>query len=432
MIVLLLVADSLRADAPSFAGGEAQTKTLDALAASGTRFEAATASGSWTIPSLMALATGRFPHRLGVCRWRHPFPPRCPTLFSAFQAAGFETRALFPNPRWAFASCPSRGWVGNSQEPDQVVTALGGARGQDRFVFVHHWWTHLPYLTRRVSRPGFLKASNAALEALAREPSGMARKLRGLYLRAVEHFSEELLPLYLEAAHSSGEKVLVCLTGDHGESFGECVPAGRRVEHVFDLHGRWLTDATLQVPLVFQGDTITDPLPRGPIRYGFARGVDVAPTLCALAGIPWPGPLPVEPGPQMVGDPGPLDGLSLEASLREGSPAPSPDALTLSTHNTLYPDQYPSDPALIWRRSSLKTTEARFVWDGVDGLREMALLKGSPPPSEETIRRVWERLARVHSEGRGGGLPLLPEGFSGSSPEGTSLEHSLRTLGYLD
>ena len=132
----MLVVDSLRADAPGFGGGEALTPGLDALAASGTVYDEAICSAGWTVPSLNAIATGTFPHRVGVARWRHPFPARRPTVFSAFANAGFEVFSFFHNPRWAFANTQVRGTAGDSQDADAVCAALRAPSGVDRLVFV--------------------------------------------------------------------------------------------------------------------------------------------------------------------------------------------------------------------------------------------------------------------------------------------------------
>jgi arylsulfatase A-like enzyme len=68
MKVVLIVADSMRGDAPGFAGGPTETPLMDRLAGEGTRFDSAFASGAWTIPSLMSMLTGAYPHRISIAR----------------------------------------------------------------------------------------------------------------------------------------------------------------------------------------------------------------------------------------------------------------------------------------------------------------------------------------------------------------------------
>jgi hypothetical protein len=430
--VLLLIVDSLRADGPGFGGGR-DTPNLDGLAAEGTRFDQAHASGSWTIPSLVSMLTGSFPHRVGVCRWRHRFEAGRPTLLSAFVAAGFDVRCLLPNPRWGLRTLPGRGRMGQSQDPAAVQEALQGPG--DRLVVVHHWWTHLPYLQQRLPRKGWRRACDAALAALGRHPEELAPRLEELYRRAVTSFDRELLPRYLDAAASSGEPVLVALTGDHGENWGEALPAGRRVEHIFDLHGRWLHDCTTSVPLVFQGPGV----PPGGLLGGFARGVDLGPTLCELAGVPWPGVLPtpdpvssVHRGLPDEGAEASIEGVSLASSIRAGVDAPCTSALTVASHNVFFPDTYPESGATTWRRYGLRTADARFLRDLADGERS-AVGIGGPPPTRGAAEQVWGELERQWRSAVDPGAPVPEQAFGEPSrSKETDLEASMRTLGYLD
>lgn len=455
MIVLVLVVDSLRADAPGFAGGEARTPVLDSLAAEGTRFEQAIASGGWTVPSLNALASGTFPHRIGVARWRHPYPRRRPTLFTAFAAAGFEVFSFFHNPRWAFANTQARGTVGDSQDRDAVTAALRGPRGRDRLVFVHHWWTHLPYITESLGRSRWKSACDGVLSDLASDPVNQRPRARRAYLDTVEYLDQELLGPYLEAARSGGDDVLVCVTADHGENWGESLPEGRVVEHIYDLHGRWLTDDTTHVPLLFFGKGRHGVPPQS--LGGLARGVDVAPTLCALAGVPWPGPLSTAEGPTLVdrgidpeGNGLRIDGVSLAEGMQQGRGPERDAALTVTSHNAIVPAKYPRKAATLWRRYSLRTASSRWVWDGVDGTRHVEGAEGALHATGGRFAGLRERLTGAHglvkamsAERRSAvdaGEKLDKELFPGfgdddaalDEAEAQDLKGSLRTLGYLD
>ncbi len=414
MIVVMLVVDSLRADAPSYAGGAAHTQALDELAAEGTTFPHLAVSGSWTVPSLTAIATGAFPHRVGICRWRHRFPLRRPTLMSAFAAAGFEVHVMAHNPRWIFGSCGHRGVTGDSQEPAEVVDALRGPRGRDRFVLLHHWWTHLPYINKKLPASGWKKACEYALESISRHPGRMVPKFRRNYLATVEYFSRELLGRYLDAAGAGGEDVLVVVTGDHGENWGESLPRGRRVEHIFDLHGRWLRDATTRVPLLLWGKGHAGAIPAGAALQGTVRGVDLAPTVCELAGIPWPGPLPLDEGPRVVdhgiGPEGQglvLDGRSIAGAVLGGQDLAEGDTLTVSTHNTHQPDTYPDEGRVVFRTLGLRRSLGWNVWDGVSQSRTTVAenLDGETDPDDPD---VWQLLEDewAGAVDPGPGLPL--------------------------
>ena len=454
----MLVVDSLRADAPGFGGGEALTPGLDALAASGTVYDEAICSAGWTVPSLNAIATGTFPHRVGVARWRHPFPARRPTVFSAFANAGFEVFSFFHNPRWAFANTQVRGTAGDSQDADAVCAALRAPSGVDRLVFVHHWWTHLPYRTEAIPRAPWRSLCSEILGQLAEDPESQRPRWRRAYLDTVEYLDRELLPRYLDAAHSGGDDVLVCLTADHGENWGESVPKGHEVGHIYDLHGRWLTDDTTRVPLFFAGGRRADSVPAGARLGGYARGVDVSPTVCDLAGIPWPGPLSDVEGPTLIDrgitdDTLILDGASLAPGLRAGAGPTRGEALTVTSHNAVVPAKYPRKARTMWRRYSVRTRAGRYVWDGVDGTRHQQDDEGSLVPvglaarfrALTKDRELWASMKQARKEAVGPGAKLDKEIFPGIGDDDASLddaaaglerdedlEASMRMLGYLD
>ena len=428
VIVVLIIADSLRADALGYAGGAATTPTLDRLAAEGSQFRHAISSAAWTVPSLTALATGTFPHRIGVSRWRHPFPARRPTLMSAFAAAGFEVHSVVHNPRYCFANMGFRGTVGDSEDPAQVIRALTAPRGSDRLVIIHHWWTHLPYRNELIPRKNWKGLCNEIIQKLAQDPEGEVPLQRQRYADAISWFDEQLLARYLDAASAGGDDVVLAVTGDHGENWGESLPPGRKVAHMYDLHGRWMTDETTRVPMLFWGKGVNGAVPAGCTLGGFGRGVDMAPTLAALAGVPWPGPLPEADGPTLV-DRGircaqdlALDGISLASPLLDSRPSPVQDALTVTSYNAIVPAKYPTSGKRMWRRFSLRTQDRRYTWDGQDRYRAavdidddfeglkvggLARLAGGLKP----LMGTWARFATERKAGLGPAPRLSPEVF---------------------
>lgn len=435
MIVVLLVVDSLRADAPGFAGGAAETPLLDKLAEQGTNFKEMYASGAWTVPSVMSMLTGSLGHKVGVCRWRHPFPAGRPTLMTAFDAAGFEVSCFHPYPRWGLLTVAGKGKVGNSQDPAAVRKALSGRKGQDRFVLIHHWWTHLPYINSELSRPKWYAACDFAIKSLNHHPERLAKKTEELYLSSLAHFSREILAGYLDAATAGGEDVLLALTGDHGETWGKSLPEGRKIEHVFDLHGRWITDETIRVPLLFYGKGADGAVPAGRSLAGMASGVDIAPTLAELAGVPWPGPIPVSDGPEVVDRGKPdldLVGVSLASCVTKGRPVSRKEALTVSSHNTHVPDTYPDNGRLMWRTFALRKPEAWYVWDGVEQERTVRLMKDQPVPSEKNSEKIFQRLEACRQSAVDS-APIVEDKYLDELRDSDlSIKKQLRGLGYLD
>ena len=71
----------------------------------------------------------------------------------------------------------------------------------------------------------------------------------------------------------SQRETLILVTSDHGESLGE---------HGEPTHGMTLYDAAMKVPLILSGPGVPEARSVG----GVVRGVDVAPTLLSLAGLP--------------------------------------------------------------------------------------------------------------------------------------------------
>ncbi len=94
--VILIVLDTVRADAVSFYGKvEGTTPTFDALAAEGLAYRRAFAPSPWTLPSHASLFTGVgiAAHRVGT-PGRVNLPGELTTLAERFRNAGYETAAF--------------------------------------------------------------------------------------------------------------------------------------------------------------------------------------------------------------------------------------------------------------------------------------------------------------------------------------------------
>lgn len=275
MKVLLVVADSVRADA-------LDASPLGAFAAEGTCFPQARAGAPWTVPAVGALLTGTWAHRLGLVKWEQPYPAQHPTLFHRLEEAGIPVASFPFDPAHLFVHAPEARVVGSSQDRDPMLAFLQEQRGKPGLVLVHHWWTHLPYLDRHLPLGPWNQLCRGLLSTLAApDPALRLRnrdRLEGLYRLAVERLGQTHLPDLVDAARPD----LTVVLADHGESWGERMEPGTYPRDVFDLHGNHLHDEVLRIPWILHGPGV---VPRARVE-GPARGVDLLPTLLDLMGLP--------------------------------------------------------------------------------------------------------------------------------------------------
>ena len=397
----MVVADSLRADILGHAGGPCATPFLDRMAAQGTSFRTVFSSAPWTVPSMAALITGVYPHRLGVFRWEHPMPARYPTVFSAAAAAGYRVASFVFHPRYLFSAVPEANVLGSSQEFAGIFDFLRGAHDQNLLTFVHYWGTHIPYLDRPLTVGAWGEICSQILGAARKNPAVVLPKLRGLYQRAVERFSEVFLPQLAEAlACHARDGFLLVVTADHGETWGERL--GRPPASVFDLHGNALYDESLRVPLLAWGP---DWLHRGCVD-GLARTVDLAPTLADLTGA----------GHKLAPD---GDGVSLLSALQQGVPPATTEILAFGSDDFLStPRPAPRSADELWTAFALRGRRWKHlhqpsgdcVFDlQADPGEEHPLPRssGEPPSGWQTLEREQSRAICVTEDGPAAQLRAL-------------------------
>lgn len=244
--VLLLVVDTLRADA--------QSTTLAAFAGRGLRVEGARSPAPWTFPAVAALLSGRdLIANLGP---RQDILPAEHSLAAELRAAGWRTAAFVNNPHLS----PARGLAAGfdryeSLEDDDAVVAQALAELQRpgaSFVYAHVLGPHMPY--------GEGPTAFHDLDG-ARAGRGDPAAIRALYAETVKARTARLAPLLTAAP-------VVVLTSDHGEEL---------FEHGGFEHGHALWEELLRVPLVFVAPGLAPET-----RELAARLQDVAPTLLGL------------------------------------------------------------------------------------------------------------------------------------------------------
>ena len=92
--VVMIVVDTLRADAVSTEFGAGETPHIAALAERGTAFSRAFAHAPMTLPAHAALFSGRQPHETGVYNNGDRVPADLPLLAETLRDAGYQTEAV--------------------------------------------------------------------------------------------------------------------------------------------------------------------------------------------------------------------------------------------------------------------------------------------------------------------------------------------------
>jgi arylsulfatase A-like enzyme len=289
--ILLVVIDALRADHLSSYGYSRPTSTaIDRLATEGVVFENAMSTASYTLPSHASLVTGLYPADHGV-DWNtsHGFArSRLPRLPLALQSLGYRTGAFsgntfyftrehgfgpgflhfedffhsVPDMFWrtaygAIATRFIRGRIGLKDLPGRKL-ATHTARAVERwalrdaerpyFAMINFMDVHDPYLPPQPFRSRFSGGGSPGglLNFTTHVPASLTpAELQSeidAYDGAIAYVDDTLGRLVntLKAA-SPARDLVVIVTSDHGEEFGE---------HGGYLHARHLYRETIHVPLI--------------------------------------------------------------------------------------------------------------------------------------------------------------------------------------
>ncbi len=285
-LVVLIIIDTLRADHLGCYGHDAiETPHLDQLAREGTLYAQAITAAPVTLPSVTSIMTGAYPVQHGIRdNGAYQLGDAWCTVGERFAEAGYRTGAFV-----------SAGVLGREHRLDQgfevydddfgapftiydpVIDALDVARqgierrandtvdqalawaldhrGEDLFLCLHLFDPHLP----RDPPPAFRRAyaHNLYDGEIAFTDSEIGRLLAGLRVAW------------------SPREMLTVVVGDHGEGLGD---------HEEELHGFLLFDELVRVPLILHGRGIRS----GQRVAEVVRTIDIAPTICAIAGLTTP------------------------------------------------------------------------------------------------------------------------------------------------
>ena len=325
--VLLVTIDTLRADhLGAYGDGNAETPNLDALAASGLKFEHAVSAVPLTLPSHSTILSGLLPPHHGLRdNGAGKFPADRATLATRFSASGYRTGAFVGSFVLDHRFGLNRGFDAYDDEvnrdpasPASLEAERPGSAVVDRA---------LGWLARDDARPFFAWVHLYDAHAPYNPPEPFASRFRDSpydgEIASVDFQVGRLLSRLREKGLS--KRTLVVVAADHGEALGE---------HGELTHGFLLYEPTIRVPLLFSWPGT---LPPGRSLSTPVSLADLAPTVAALAGFPFPRS-------------GGLDGRDLSAALRKGEEPPAADLYSESE----YPKVFGWSGSSALRRKNLK------------------------------------------------------------------------------
>lgn len=276
--VLIITVDTLRADRVGIYGGRGvDTPNMDRLAREGAMAREANVQAPLTRPSHVSLFTGLYPAQHGI---RDNISPALaadvPTMAEAFKAAGFRTAGFVSSIVLSRQSGLGRGFDDFSDRFDlgadaadearfldilekrgdvavaDAVAWLDGHAADRMFAWVHLYDPHAPY----------------------EPPEPYASRYADRPYDGEVAWSDELVGRLDAALTRLGirDRTLVVLTSDHGEALGE---------HGEAVHGFFLYEATLRVPLIIRGPGVRP----GTQISAIVPSVDLFPTVLELAGV---------------------------------------------------------------------------------------------------------------------------------------------------
>lgn len=270
--VVLVNVETLRADEVGPGAEGTRTPHIDALSAEGLTVSPCVAVAPWTSPSVASLFTGRYPLSHGVVSYARSFlPDAAVTIAEQASLSGVTTAAFVTNDLISRAHNYDQGFETFFEAPyanARQVTALFedwlADHSSDQFLaYLHLFEPHHPYNAPppdgRRDVPPELEGLDADAElariqdallrgrSVARDDRGV-RLLRALYRGEIRYLDRQIGRLVeaLERAGLRGRVVLI-LTGDHGEEF---------LEHGLIGHGSHVYGESVEVPLVLWGPGI--------------------------------------------------------------------------------------------------------------------------------------------------------------------------------
>lgn len=315
--VILVLIDTLRADKLGCYGNPlGLTPNIDKLAKEGFRFDQAFSHAPWTLPATASLLTSSYPqqHGAGGKKGGRGFQftglaDGVRTIAECFYDEGYDTHAIvnvlfldkryginrgFPDGEYDYKA-PDAAQLDHRRATEVTDLALNwieehrSKSERPFFLMVHYFDPHLRYdppakfrqkyalPQDRTPDPRLFGSESDMIEfrhGIRKVTPPEVMRLEALYNGEIAYTDEEVGRLAQSLRDKKlDEQTLMVLTADHGEEF---------LDHEGFEHGHTLYDEMIRVPLVWWGP--------GLVKSGETDAavghVDVAPTVCALTGIP--------------------------------------------------------------------------------------------------------------------------------------------------
>ncbi len=311
--IVLIVADTLRADSAEERARQSPDGGLARLRRDGVTFATALAQASWTRPSVASILTSQIPSSHGTIHKMDFMPDRILTIAEALRDTGYWTAGITTNinvapifnvaqgfgefdylePSFYFGATDSAAklvvyktlrtlrerffanrvyfehfYQDGDVVNDRVRQWLAEKPPEPFFLFLHFMDPHDPYFEIPYNGRGVARVTNPSPDA------ERVDELRTLYLQGVRYLDEQLKTL-VESLDDGGfyDRTAIAFTADHGEEL---------YEHNGWWHGTTLYEEQLRVPLMIK---LPGGAEAGAVREDVARSIDIGPTLLGAAGV---------------------------------------------------------------------------------------------------------------------------------------------------
>src|SRR5437762_10788854 len=280
--IIFITVDTTRADRMGFLGSKLNaTPNLDTLAKQGVVFEQAFSQAPLTPVSHATIFTGTYPQFHTVTDFGHPLPSLLPTVPEILQKNGYHTAAfvgsLILDPKANMAPGFDRGFdyfdAGFHQKRGPGETRYNSIERRAGDVVAHA----ITWLSKNRATPFFIWVHLYDPHAPYDPPAPFDKQFKDPYDGEIAYADSALGKLFAYLRQRGlYDRALVAVMSDHGESLGA---------HGESMHGIFLYDETIHVPLLFK---LPGAAPGGRRVSARVRLVDVAPTVLSMLSLPLP------------------------------------------------------------------------------------------------------------------------------------------------